>query len=97
MALVWKTRGFKPTLQATCCTVATSVYNTHTDNSIIITTYDFSIKSVLGYLKYNERYFNKSVKSVPSRREGGGLLLGTVAQIWVFFMSLPLNGTDYME
>ena len=25
MALAWKSRGFKPTLQATCCTVASSV------------------------------------------------------------------------
>ena len=30
MALAWKTRCFKPTIQATCCTVASSVYNTHT-------------------------------------------------------------------
>ena len=30
MALVWKTKGFKPTLQDTCCTVAISVYNNHT-------------------------------------------------------------------
>ena len=38
-----------------------------------MTTYDFSMK--------------KYVKGVPSRGEGGGgPLLGTAAQIWVFFL-----------
>ena len=31
MALAWKTRGFKPTLQTTCYTVTNSVYTTHID------------------------------------------------------------------
>ena len=34
MALAWKTRGFKSTPQATCCTVASSVYNTHTGDEV---------------------------------------------------------------
>ena len=34
MALAWKTRGLRSTLQATCCTVASSVYNTHPGDKV---------------------------------------------------------------
>ena len=35
--MVWKTGGFKPTLQATCCTVASSIYDAASiDNQLIL-------------------------------------------------------------
>ena len=48
-------------------------------------TFDFSIKSVLGYLEYNGRR-KKYVKGGPSR--GGRVRqLGTEGQIWEFFLN----------
>ena len=56
-------------------------------------TYDFSMKSVMCYFEYNERYLKYiyilRVSQVGG--EGGGLLHGTAAQIWVFLYEPSLR------
>ena len=59
-----------------------------------MTTYDFSMKSVMCYLEWNERFLKKYVKGVPSRGEGGGgsATWDSGPNMGVFFkMSLPLS------
>ena len=56
-----------------------------------MTTYDFSIKSVLCHLEYNERMFKKSVKGVPSGWGGGVCYLGQRPK-YGFFYEPSLTG-----
>ena len=50
-----------------------------------MTTYDFSMKSVMCYLEWNERFKKNMLRVSQVGGRGGGPLLGTAAQIWVFF------------
>ena len=50
-----------------------------------MTTYDFSMKSVMCYLENNERLKKKYVKGVQSRREGGGVRYLGRRPKYVFF------------
>ena len=61
------------------------------NNSIIMTTYDFSMKSVMCYLEWNKRFKKKYVKGVPSSGEGrgGSTTWDGGPNMGVFFLNEP--------